>query len=384
VRDLAIVSGYFVRCPLGGYAWQVLHYLCGLRAAGFDVFFYEDTAHYAECFDPRTGVMTGDPGAGVAVAASFLALHGFADRWIFWDAVRDRHYGLSAADHRALFADARLAVSLAAVNRLPRDAGRSRVFIDLDPGVTQIQAETDAELREFLASHHAHFTLGGNIGRQGCPLPTAGFVWHPTRAPVALELWEPLPPDTCGAFTTVGRWDEQRREMVFNGEVYSWRKRQEWLKFLTLPRLSRARFELAMDVDKVPGDRALLEENGWIVTDPFAVSGDPERYRQFIRSSRAEFTVAKDLNVRLGSGWFSDRGACYLAAGRPVITQDTAFGRTFAAGSGVLPFRTLEDAVHAVRSVGEDYATRSAAARRLAEESFGAEQIIRELLAVVG
>jgi hypothetical protein len=172
--------------------------------------------------------------------------------------------------------------------------------------------------------------------------------------------------------------------MVFNGEVYSWRKRQEWLKFLTLPRLSRAQFELAMDVDKVPGDRALLEKNGWIVTDPFAVSGDPERYRQFIRSSRAEFTVAKDLNVRLGSGWFSDRGACYLAAGRPVITQDTAFGRTFAAGSGVLPFRTLEDAVHAVRSVGEDYAIRSAAARRLAEESFGAEQIIRELLAVVG
>jgi hypothetical protein len=26
------------------------------------------------------------------------------------------------------------------------------------------------------------------------------------------------------------------------------------------------------------------------------------------------------------SGWFSDRAACYLAAGRPVVLQDTGFG----------------------------------------------------------
>ena len=39
-----MLAGYLVRCPLGGYAWQALHYLVGLRALGFDPYFYEDTA----------------------------------------------------------------------------------------------------------------------------------------------------------------------------------------------------------------------------------------------------------------------------------------------------------------------------------------------------
>jgi len=384
VRDIAIVSGYFIRCPLGGYAWQVLHYLWGLRAVGFDAFFYEDTAHYSECFDPNTGSMTGDPLVGVALARSFFAAHGFADRWIFWDALRGRHHGLSAGDTEAVLVQARLAVSLAAVNRLPRWTGGMRVFVDLDPGVTQIQAETDAELREFLGTHDVRFTLGTNIGRPECELPTAGFSWRPTRAPVTLELWTPLAADGAAAFSTVGRWDDRRPDMVVNGAAYSWRKRQEWLKFLALPALTGARFELAMDVDKVPGDRALLEDNGWAIVDPFAVSGNPDAYRQFIRASRGEFTVAKDLNVRLRSGWFSDRGACYLAAGRPVITQDTAFGDLVPGGGGALAFRSLEEAVGAVRRVERDYCAQSAAAHRLAREYFEAETVIRDMLTDLG
>ncbi len=383
MRDVVVVSGYFIRCPLGGYAWQVLHYLWGFRAAGFEPIFYEDTAHYADCFDPQTGNLAAGPDKGIELARRFFAAHGFSDNWIFWEALRDRYHGPSAGAARAMLAGARLTVSLAAVNRLPRGTGGTRLFIDLDPGVTQIQAQTDRELREFLGEHRVHFTLGANIGQPGCRLPTAGFQWHATRAPVALECWGELASDPSAPFTTVGRWDEQRREMVFDGEVYSWRKRQEWLKFLALPRMSGARFELAMDVDKVPGDRALLEDNGWLIRDPLAISGDPETYRQFIRSSRGELTVAKDLNVRLGSGWFSDRGACYLAAGRPVVTQDTAFGQTLPAGTGVLAFRTLDEAAFAVRTVEQEYARHSAAAHRIAAEYFEAEHVIRELLRVI-
>ena len=30
----AIYAGYVVHCPLGGYVWQAIHYLHGLRDAG--------------------------------------------------------------------------------------------------------------------------------------------------------------------------------------------------------------------------------------------------------------------------------------------------------------------------------------------------------------
>ena len=63
---------------------------------------------------------------------------------------------------------------------------------------------------------------------------------------------------------------------------------------------------------------------------------DADAYRRYIAGSRGEFTVAKDQNVRLRSGWFSDRSATYLAAGRPVVTQDTAFGNVPADGRGAV------------------------------------------------
>ena len=46
-----VVAGYLVRHPLGGYAWQAAHYLLGLAALGHDVWFYEDTGHYAAAYD---------------------------------------------------------------------------------------------------------------------------------------------------------------------------------------------------------------------------------------------------------------------------------------------------------------------------------------------
>jgi hypothetical protein len=71
------------------------------------------------------------------------------------------------------------------------------------------------------------------------------------------------------------------------------------------------------------------------------MSSEPEPYAQYITQSRGEFTVAKDQNVRLRSGWFSDRSATYLASGRPVITQDTGFGNILPTGRGL--FRVLND-----------------------------------------
>src|SRR5215475_7372339 len=119
MADIALVAGYVVRCPLAGYAWQALHYLIGLRALGFDAYFYEDTAYYSHCFDPVSGEMGAARPSAIEFAAEFFAVHGFGERWIFWDAQRDRYLGRNTADARAVLADAQLLVSLATVNRLP-------------------------------------------------------------------------------------------------------------------------------------------------------------------------------------------------------------------------------------------------------------------------
>jgi len=380
--DKIVLAGYLVRCPLGGYAWQVLHYLAGLRALGYDPYFYEDTAYYPDCFDPRTGNMHVDSDAGVAFAADFFARFGFADRWMFWDATRNRYHGLGAGETATVLRTARVVCTLAPVTRLPhRQKGQCAVFIDIDPGFTQIRvAEGDAGLCALLAAHDRHFTIGENIGRAACPIPTGTLEWLPTRQPIALHLWEPLPPDAGAAYTTIGRWDEQRRDLRFQGEVYSWRKSVEWMKFLDLPARSGERFAPAMDVDKAPTDASALQRHGWEAADPIAVSRNALDYRDFIRHSKGEFTVAKDLNVRLATGWFSDRSACYLAAGRPVVTQDTGFARTLPVGQGLFAVRGLEDAVAAFASIAADYSAHAHAARHIADAYFDARRVLADLL----
>ena len=242
-RDLAVVSGYFIRCPLGGYAWQNLHYLLGLEALGFESWFYEDTSYHSQCFEPRSQHLTDDPTPGLELAARFFAAHGVADRWIFHDTWRGRVHGAEAERRDEVVASARLWLSLAAVNRVPkvRRGAAGTVFVDLDPGYTQIRAASgDAALLELLRQHRVHFTLGQNIGTTACQVPTAGFEWRPTRPPVVPALWQPI--EGGPAWTTIGRWDEHRREVQLHGERYSWRKRSEWTKFLSLPARTGERF----------------------------------------------------------------------------------------------------------------------------------------------
>jgi hypothetical protein len=186
------------------------------------------------------------------------------------------------------------------------------------------------------------------------------------------------------AYTTVGTWDAVGRDIVFGGETFRWRKRTEWLRCLDLPARTGAAFEVAMNVDSVPGDPEVLRGHGWRIVDPLGVSADPWRYRDYIRASRGEFTVAKDVNVRLRSGWFSDRAACYLAAGRPVVEQDTGFGDVLPLGPGVHAFGTVEEASAAVQAIESDYERASAHATEVAREYFAAEPVLGRLLAASG
>ncbi len=382
-----VLAGYLVRYPLGGYAWQALHFLAGFRALGCEVFFYEDTAYYAEAYVPDANTMqTTDYGYGVRAAASFFAAHGFGDAWGFWDAGADRWHGAPAERTRAALADADLFVNLAGVNRVPADRRPRAVaaYVDLDPAYTQLRLLAgDASLASMVDDHSVHFTLGENIGTPACRIPTGPRRWRPIRQPVVADLWVPEPIDTAAAFTTIGKWDATGRDVTFEGEVFGWRKRTEWLRFLDLPRTTGQRFRVAMDVASRPDDLARLTEAGWEVVDPLEVSRDPHVYREFIRRSRGEFTVAKDVNIRLRSGWFSDRSACYLAAGRPVVNQDTGFDEHVPVGAGLFAFRSAGDAQAAFATIAADYPRQCRAARALALEYFAPERVLRPLVELV-
>jgi hypothetical protein len=379
---LIVIAGYLVRFPLGGYAWQAGHYLLGLRALGHDVWFYEDTGYYALAYNPVTGKSDPTYTYGLAAAASFLDRLGFGDRWIFVDSEHGIEYGPGAQRVDTLLREADLLVNLAGVNRLPleRRGGRPAIYIDIDPAYTQIKLDRGDNLLRMMLDGYTHlFTFGENIGTPCSPVPTGGYTWHPTRQPVALELWA-----NAGrpgrAYTTVGKWNSQGRDLTYQGETFQWRKRAEWLHCLDLPGKTTAEFEVAMDVESVAGDPELLAAHGWRVIDPIAISTDPWRYRDYLRGSRGEFTVAKDINVRMRSGWFSDRAACYLAAGRPVVEQDTGFGDILPLGPGLHAFHTVEEAANAVGVIESDYNRASMHATDIAQECFAAEKVLRKLL----
>lgn len=385
-RGTIVLAGYLARCPLGGYAWQAAHYLIGFRSLGFDVWFYEDTGYYAPAYDPLTNEFGPRYDHGIQAAAEFLDRVGLGDRWVFVDCESGTAHGPGAGRVDALFRDSDLLVNLAGVNRVApeRRGGRPAVYIDLDPAYTQLRlVDGDASLRTLLGEHQWLFTFGENVGTPRSPLPTGGFTWHPTRQPIVLRFWENAPAPG-GAYTTVGKWNIEDRDVTYDGQRFCWRKRAEWLRVLDLPARTGAAFEVAMDVDSVRGDRDLLAAHGWRIVDPIALSADCWRYRDYLRGSRGEFSVAKDMNVRLRSGWFSDRAASYLAAGRPVVEQDTGFGDVLPLGPGLHAFRTVDEAADAIRAIEADYQRASRHATEVARECFAAEKVLTRLLRVAG
>jgi hypothetical protein len=154
------------------------------------------------------------------------------------------------------------------------------------------------------------------------------------------------------------------------------------MKVIDLPRRRPAAFELALGKDE--NVQRLLHENGWRWADSIAISGSLDQYRNYIVSSRAEFTVAKDQNIRLRSGWFSDRSASYLAAGRPVITQETGFSNSLPTGRGLFAFETMDDILRAIDTIETDYKGNSAAAREIAREYFEADKVLSRLMRQAG
>jgi hypothetical protein len=90
--------------------------------------------------------------------------------------------------------------------------------------------------------------------------------------------------------------------------------------------------------------------------------------------------VAKNGYVVGQAGWFSGRSACYLAAGRPVVVQDTGFSSVIPSGEGVLLFQTVEEAAAGIKEVEAHYDQHARAARTIAEEYFDSAKVLSRLI----
>lgn len=365
-----LFAGIIARYPFGGVTWCSLMYLLGLRSLGHEVFYIEDTG---ECvYDPDQDAISTDPSYGTRYIHAALEPFGLGDRWSFVN-YDGTYHGLSREAVQAFCADADLMVNLSGGSwfwrdeylRIPR-----RVFIDSDPVFTQLAiAKGEPWYVDFFRGFDRLFTFGANIGTPACDVPTSGFEWSPTWQPVVTDLWRTNGPPPCDRFTTLMTWRNESFTDVDGG------KDREFVAFLDLPSRTTSRFALAVN-----GPMELLAEHGWSPVEAMSVSRSLWDYRDFIQASKAEFGVAKHAYVSRRSGWFSDRTACYLAAGRPAVVQDTGWSAHLPEGTGLVGFSTLDEALAGLASVEGDYDAHASAAREIALEHFDASVVLPALL----
>lgn len=383
MKPSVVVAGALAqRAGYGGHAWVLLQYLLGFRKLGWDVLFL-DRLEPGMCTDGRGRPCLAEESVQLGYLRDLMDHFGLEDSWAVSCRRGGRYVGLPREVVARRVRDAHFLLNIMGFLDDEQILGEARrtAFLDLDPGFGQMWR--DLGLADLLGGHDVHLTVGGNVGRPDCPIPACGIDWVPTPPPVVLHLWSPASVPTgeeAGAFTSVGSWRGPFGPVEWKGHRYGLRV-HEFRRFVTLPLLAGGRFELALDIHPDDdSDRRLLGENGWILLDPAEVAADPRSYREFVHGSTAEFMVAKQMYVDTRSGWISDRSACYLASGRPVVAQDTGFGVHYPSTEGLLAFRTLDDAVGAVDEVRSDPRRHAAAALEIAREYFDSDRVLGRMI----
>jgi hypothetical protein len=384
-KGKVVVLHLAARYPFAGVIWQLLHHLLGFRQLGLDVYYIED--HRSYVYDPTIESGTPDPSRNLKVIGGILERYGFGERWAFLDSAKEQYVGMPRERCMELLRDADMVVNLCGTTEPREEHERSRclVYLETDPGVMQLElARKIPTTVAFAKSHKLFFTYCYNIGAPDCLLPTAGLDWHPTRPPVNLDEWRPgVGAAEPAAFTTVGTWQNNGNDMVIAGETYYWSKHLNFRKVLEVAVRANQPIEIATNLTSGPDyDRAIA--GGFTIAPVVPMSLDIDAYREYISKSRGEFTVAKDIYVRPRTGWFSDRTVCYLAAGRPVVTQRTGFEKFVPTGAGLLGFDTPDEAVDAIAQINDDYPRHARAAREIAAEYFDAVKLLDQIAVVAG
>jgi hypothetical protein len=387
-RKRIIVMGFMGSCPIAGVIWQHVHYIVGLQRLGHDVFYIEDSARLP--YNPETMEVNNEFDYAAKILGQLAAEFDFKRRWGFCARYLPGNptAGLPLKRIRELYREADAILNICGTQEFNDDLLTSDriLYVESDPGVEQIKVDQRVKATiKYLRRHHALFTFGENVGSDVFPVPTHKLKWHPTRQPVVTDLWKTnRRPGSAAVFTSVANWSTSGlKDIEWRGEKYLWSKSREFIRFVGAPKKSGEAFELATDIKDAP-TRAKFERNGWRFRSPADLSANYRLYRDYIRRSKGEFTVAKDQYVRLDTGWFSDRSGCYLAAGRPVITQETGFTKVFGKNDGLFAFKSLGEIAEAVKRINADYSRHSRGAREVAREFFEAEKVLRSLLEDAG
>jgi hypothetical protein len=352
-----LLAGRIVAQPdQGGASWAVVQWVLGLRALGHRVTVVEqlpapstrEQSSYARTVERQTGV------------SALLVTQVSADL------VRS----IGPVD---------LLVNLSGVLREPAllSAAPRRLYVDLDPGFTQVWHAQGADVG--LDGHTAHATVGLRLGAADCPVPTGGHDWLTVLPPVVLDRWEPGAALRESAATSVGHW-RSYGPVTHDGLHYGQRAHSA-RRLLDLASRSPLPLRLALGISPdETADLAALRQHGWQLRDPFLVAGTPADYRSFVRGSAAEIGIAKSGYVDARTGWFSDRSACYLAAGRPVVAQETGWSSVLPSGAGLHAYADVDGAAAGLEAVLADPVAEARAAHALAREHLDARVVLGRLL----
>jgi hypothetical protein len=394
-----VVVGTMASDPYAGMAWMHMQIVMGLMRLGHDVYYFETTNVWP--YNPVIQSRVDHPDYALSYLKGVTKSFGLQDKWAYRCSFSERKewFGMKKTNAEELLAHADLVLNISGSTVFrPEGLKTGRLVLwGTDPVFAEIKyAQQDPGMRSVIDEHDDVITYGENIGHPDCPIPPLPRLRSRTRQPVLLDYWKCGKPDRK-EFTTIGNWKQSGRDIEFRGETYYWSKHHEFLKYIDLPKKISQPLEVAMNLGSleeikpdlfsvVPSlglardEYTLLVSNGWKLVDGPSFTTDPWPYRRYIMRSRGEFSFAKDQNIRLRSGWFSERSACYLAAGRPVITQDTGFGCTLPTGNGLFACNTLEDMVSAFDQINLNYHKHSKAARDIAEEYFRAETVLQKVL----
>jgi hypothetical protein len=383
-----VLCGYMIRHPVAGNMMAYFQYVLGLHRLGHTVCYLEESGWPNSCYNPLSGDYGESPDSGIEKVGDLLKRYGLNIPVIY----ADRDSGRISSnmeetkwmDLKRILSGADLLINLGGVCCLPEfKLCRRRVFIDMDPFFTQTGL---FGYKENLYSYHFYFSYGVGIGRSDCSVPTGDIDWRPTVPPVVMEIWQRpyqngispcIRNDVNRPFTTIANWSAYG-SVLYRGRRYG-QKNEEFLRMKDLPAKTEQKLELALS-GAGSDIWSLLNQSGWHLRDAGEISIKMRTYLSYIIASRGEFSVAKNAYVITRSGWFSDRSVCYLAAGKPVIVQDTGFCDWLPSKAGIMPFSTVEEAISCIDSVNANYDAHSLAAWQTARNNFDHRIVLNRLV----
>lgn len=386
-----IVGGYIGLYPTGGATWDYLQYPLGLKLLGHDVYYIEDTGQYPIF---QKNEVWDDASSSIEYLKSIMERFDMKDKWAYRDVASGKCFGMTKEKVLEICESADVFINIS-YSTYPRDEYMripNRFLIDSDPMFTQMQyllqensgsgKSQSWTTRQMVESHTHLFSFGENIGSDDCKIPLLNYVWIPTRQPVVLDLWKNTIETTLFGFTSIMNWSG-RKKIAFENQEWG-QKDVEFEKFKEMPSHVKD-IDFEMVINKPLNKESLFnlseyETLGWKLLDPHAVVSDASDYRNFIFNSVAEFGIAKETYVKSNSGWFSCRSACYLAAGKPVVTEETQWSKYIPSGNGLFAFTDIESAVDAIRTVNANLVYHSTRAKEIAHEYFDSNTVLTKML----